>query len=99
METKSRQGYLRPEFLILDDFGLKPLSLHGSEDLYDVINRCYEHGSSITDQEPGSGRVARAVRRSALRELNVYRMDIPNAHHDVKWPGIKIDIDSQWHRA
>jgi DNA replication protein DnaC len=39
--------YLRPELLILDDFGLKPLSPPSPEDLYDVINERYERGSIV----------------------------------------------------
>jgi DNA replication protein DnaC len=39
--------YLRPELLVLDDFGLKPLSPLGPEDFYDVINERYERGSLI----------------------------------------------------
>jgi DNA replication protein DnaC len=39
--------YLRADVLILDDFGLKPLSTPGPEDLYDVINERYEQGSII----------------------------------------------------
>lgn len=29
--------YTRPDLLVLDDFGLKPLRAPGAEDLYDVI--------------------------------------------------------------
>lgn len=39
------QSYLRPDLLILDDFGLKPLMPPGPEDLYDIINERYERGS------------------------------------------------------
>ena len=39
------QAYLRPDLLVLDDFGLKPLRPPGPEDLYDVINERYEHAS------------------------------------------------------
>jgi DNA replication protein DnaC len=39
------QRYLRPHLLILDDFGLKPLTPPGPEDLYDVITERYEKGS------------------------------------------------------
>ncbi|MBT3265685.1 ATP-binding protein [Candidatus Poribacteria bacterium] len=39
--------YLRADLLILDDFGLKPLTPPGPEDLYDVINERYEQGSVI----------------------------------------------------
>ena len=39
--------YLRPDLLILDDFGLKPIPAPGPEDLYDVINERYEHGSIL----------------------------------------------------
>jgi len=40
-------GYLRPDLLILDDFGLKSLQSPSPEDLYDVINERYEHGSIL----------------------------------------------------
>lgn len=40
-------AFLRPDLLILDDFGLKPLSPPGPEDLYEVINERYERGSLI----------------------------------------------------
>lgn len=39
--------YLRPELLILDDFGLKPLTHPAPSDLYDVINERYEVGSML----------------------------------------------------
>lgn len=39
--------YLRPELLVLDDFGLKPLSERMPSDLYDVINERYEVGSIL----------------------------------------------------
>jgi len=39
--------YTRPDLLVLDDFGLKPLRAPGSEDLYDVINERYERGSIL----------------------------------------------------
>jgi DNA replication protein DnaC len=41
------QAYRRPELLILDDFGLKPLRPPAPEDLYDVINERYERGSIL----------------------------------------------------
>jgi DNA replication protein DnaC len=42
---KRLQGYLAPELLVIDDFGLKPLPPTGPVDLYDVINGRYERGS------------------------------------------------------
>jgi DNA replication protein DnaC len=39
--------YLRPDLLILDDFGLRPLPPPGPEDLYDVISERYEKGSIL----------------------------------------------------
>jgi DNA replication protein DnaC len=39
------QTYLRPDLLVLDDFGLKLLHPPAPEDLYDVINERYERGS------------------------------------------------------
>lgn len=40
-------SYLRPDLLVIDDFGLKPLTSPGPEDLYDVINERYEKGSIL----------------------------------------------------
>jgi DNA replication protein DnaC len=40
-------SYLRPELLVLDDFGLKPLSDRMPSDLYDVINERYEVSSIL----------------------------------------------------
>jgi DNA replication protein DnaC len=39
--------YTRPDLLVLDDFGLKPLLPPGPEDFYDVINERYERGAMI----------------------------------------------------
>lgn len=41
------QLFLRPDLLVLDDFGLKPLQPPAPEDLYDVINERYERGSIL----------------------------------------------------
>jgi len=41
------QTYLRPEVLIVDDFGLKPLQTTSAEDWFDIITERYEHGSLI----------------------------------------------------
>ena len=44
---KRLQAYLRPDLLILDDFGLRPVITPGSEDLLDVILERYERGSIL----------------------------------------------------
>jgi DNA replication protein DnaC len=41
------QTYLRPDLLVLDDFGLKPLQPPGPGDLYDIIDGRYEQGSIV----------------------------------------------------
>ena len=41
------QTYLRPELLVLDDFGLKPLQPSAPSDLYDVIDGRYEKASIV----------------------------------------------------
>jgi len=41
------QAYLRPDLLILDDFGLRPLTPPEPEDLYDIISERYEQGSIL----------------------------------------------------
>ena len=42
---KRLQTYLRPDLLVIDDFGLKPLPPTGPADIYDVINERYEKAS------------------------------------------------------
>lgn len=39
------QTYLRPDLLIIDDFGLKPMPPSGPSDMYDIINERYEKAS------------------------------------------------------
>lgn len=41
------QNFLRPDLLVLDDFGLKPLQPPAPSDLYDLIDGRYERGSII----------------------------------------------------
>lgn len=41
------QTFLRPDLLVLDDFGLKPLQPPGPSDLYDIIDGRYEKGSIV----------------------------------------------------
>ena len=40
-------AHLRPEVLILDDFGLKAMRSSASDDLYEVIDGRYQKGSTI----------------------------------------------------
>jgi len=40
-------SYVRPQLLVLDDFGLKPLTDQMPADLYDVIHERYEKGSIL----------------------------------------------------
>lgn len=41
------QGYQRPQLLVIDDFGLKPMPPCGPADFYDVINARYEKASIV----------------------------------------------------
>lgn len=41
------QAVIRPDLLILDDFGLKPLRPPAHEDMYDIINERYEKGATL----------------------------------------------------
>src|SRR5918996_1200609 len=45
--AKRLQLYRRPDLLVLDDFGLKPLVDPAPSDLYDVMNERYELGSIL----------------------------------------------------
>ena len=44
---KRLAGYLAPDLLVIDDYGLKPPPSTGAVDLYDVINGRYEKGSLV----------------------------------------------------
>ena len=44
---KRLHNYLRPDLLVLDDFGLKPLQPPAPEDLYDIIHARYEQASIL----------------------------------------------------
>jgi DNA replication protein DnaC len=39
--------YLRPDLLVIDDFGLKPMPPSGPSDMYDIINERYETASIV----------------------------------------------------
>lgn len=47
--------FLRPDLLVIDDFGLKPLTPPGPQDLYDIISRRYEVASILitSNRAPG----------------------------------------------
>jgi len=44
---KRLAAFLRPDLIIFDDFGLRPLRGHEAEDLYEVISERYERGSIL----------------------------------------------------
>lgn len=59
--------YLRPDLLIIDDFGLKPLLPPGPEDLYEIVNERYERGSLRSSRRTApspNGRTSFTVRSS-----------------------------------
>lgn len=45
--TQRLQKYLRPDLLVLDDFGLMKAHPPGPEDLYEIIDARYERGSIV----------------------------------------------------
>jgi DNA replication protein DnaC len=57
------QTYLRPDLLVLDDFGLRPLQSPGPEDLYEIIDARYEQSSiMLTSNRAPNGRICSATR-------------------------------------
>ena len=40
-------GYVTPQVLVIDDFGLKPLPPNGAVDMFDIITERYERGSIL----------------------------------------------------
>ncbi len=47
-QDRTLRCYLKPELLIIDDFGLKQLPKNSGEHLFEVIMRRYENRSTIT---------------------------------------------------
>ncbi len=47
MHTRLWVRLLHVEVVVLDDFGLQPLTAQAAQDLYDLISERYEHGSLI----------------------------------------------------
>lgn len=45
--SRRMQTIVRPDLLILDDFGLKPLRAPSHEDMYDIISERYEKGATV----------------------------------------------------
>jgi len=46
-EARRLATYLRPDLLVIDDFGLKPMPPSGPSDMYDIINERYEKASIV----------------------------------------------------
>jgi DNA replication protein DnaC len=67
-------GYLRPDLLILDDFGLKPIQPPGHEDLYDMINERYEKGSILLTSNRAPSEWAEVFRDPLLASAGLDRL-------------------------
>ena len=76
---KRLTGYVRPDLLVIDDFGLKPLTSPGPEDLYDVINERYEKGSILITSNRAPGEWAGWFADPLLASAGLDRL-VHNAH-------------------
>jgi DNA replication protein DnaC len=45
--TRELKNYLRPELLVIDEFGYLPLDKLGADLLFQIISQRYEHGSIV----------------------------------------------------
>jgi DNA replication protein DnaC len=98
------QTYLRPDLLVLDDFGLKPLRPPAPEDLYDVINERYERSSILltSNRAPkewpdlfGSPLLASAgLDRLAHRAHTIVITGTSFRAHGTQDPGKEVPIES-----
>ncbi|MCI0407156.1 MAG: IS21-like element helper ATPase IstB [Acidobacteria bacterium] len=75
-------AYTRPDLLILDDFGLKPLHPPAPEDLYEVINERYERGSLIVTSNRAFSEWPELFANPLLASAALDRL-AHNAHHVV----------------
>lgn len=71
--------YLRPDLLVIDDFGLKPLMPPGPEDLYDVISGRYEKRSILLTSNRAPNEWATAFNDPLLASAGLDRL-VHNAH-------------------
>ena len=76
---KRLTGYVRPDLLVIDDFGLKPLTSPAPEDLYDVINERYEKGSILLTSNRAPGEWASWFADPLLASAGLDRL-VHNAH-------------------
>jgi DNA replication protein DnaC len=67
-------SYLRPDLLILDDFGLKPIQPPGHEDLYDIINERYERGTILLTSNRAPSEWAEVFRDPLLASAGLDRL-------------------------
>jgi DNA replication protein DnaC len=74
--------YTRPDLLIIDDFGLKPLPPLGPEDFYDVINERYERGSLIVTSNRALAEWSDVFQKPLLASAALDRLT-HNAHQIV----------------
>jgi len=65
------------ELLIIDDFGLRPISAQGAEDLYELIARRYERGSILLTSNRSPSEWAEAFGDALLASAALDRL----THH------------------
>lgn len=70
-------SYVRPQLLVLDDFGLKPLTEQMPSDLYDVIHERYEVGSILVTSNRAPAEWPELFGNSLLASAGLDRL----AHH------------------
>ncbi len=73
-------GYLRPDLLILDDMGLRPVSSAGAEDLYEIIRERYERGAVVVTSNRGPEEWAACFTDPLLANAALDRLN-HHAHH------------------
>ena len=79
-------AYTRPELLVIDDFGLRPLTAPGPEDLYDVINERYEKGAILLTSNRAPAEWAGLVHRSAAGQCGTGSPGAQCARAGHHWP-------------
>jgi len=72
-------NYLRPALLVIDDFGLKPLTPPSPEDLYDIISDRYEKSAILLTSNRAPNEWATLFNAPLLASAGLDRL-IHNAH-------------------
>ncbi len=76
--------YLKPDLLIIDDFGMKQLPKRSGEFLFEIVMRRYETRSHDDDDESTSGRLGQVAGRRSHGDGDPRPLPAPRRDHHLQ---------------